>query len=115
MNFRGTYLASLHEIYMFIFRLCKMNNKEEALDFLDSYAEFILDNNKEMSIEESYEVAKRNIGYLAIEYNIEEKDYRWLEENVGIYHPYFQDPFIITPEQAFKLGYNEASKFKGNN
>ena len=113
---RGIYtLSNSYDVFTFVHWLCVWGDMEEALNFLDCYAEWILENNKEISIDESYEVAKRNIGYLAIENNIEEENYRWLEEYMGIYHPYFQDPFKVTPEEAFKLGYEEASKFKGSN
>ena len=113
---RGMYsLAKSHDVYVFIHWLCTWGNREEALDFLDCYAEWILENNKDISIDESYEVAKKNIGYLAIENDIEEVNYRWLEENIGIYHPYFQDPYKVTPEQAFNLGYERANEFKRSN
>lgn len=94
--------------------LCRSKDITKALDFLDSYAEYLLKNNKSLSIDESYDVAKRNIGYLAISCNIDEKSYRLLEEYMGVYHPYFSDPFKVTPEQAFNLGYEKARRFKEN-
>lgn len=111
INFSSLSTWSLIET---ILSLCKSKDITKALDWLDNYAEWLLKSNKNLSIEESYEVAKKNLGYYAISCNISEKDYRLLEEYMGIYHPFFKDPFKVTPKQAFDLGYEEARKFKGN-
>ena len=106
--------ASLNQwsIIETVLNLCRSGDITKALDWLDNYAEFILENHKNFSIEESYEVAKKTLGYYAISCNINEKDYRLLEEYMGIYHPFLKDPFKVTSKQAFNLGYEEASKFK---
>jgi len=97
-----------------VLSICKSGDITKALDWLDNYAECLLKSNKDLSIDESYELAKKNLGYYAISCNISEENYRLLEEYMGIYHPYFKDPFNITPEQAFNLGYDNGKKFSRN-
>lgn len=93
--------------------ICRSGDITKAMDFLDSYAESLLTyNDGILDIDESYEAAKKNLGYLAISCNVSEKEYRMLEEVMGVYHPFFADPFKVTSEEAIKRGYEDASEFK---
>lgn len=109
MKYKGKEITTIGEIFDVALQLAK-ENKEEAHDFFKEYIKYIYDENDEVhSLEEAERIAKSNFGYWAGYYSKETCNI--IYETYQCSHPIFgSNPFGVSPEEAFKKGYELATK-----
>ena len=82
----------------------KIQDKEEALEYLTDYSRWIMEKSeKELTEDEAIDIAASNLGYYSGYYSHEER--MVFQEIFGIEHPIFGSK-TPTAEEAFQMGVN---------